>query len=355
MSLFIDKKYINIVSPQLEKFAWKKDNLANCRCPICGDSQKNKNKCRGFFYVKKNNYFYKCHNCGVGTNIYNFLKNISPTLCKQYSLEEFREKNGHSDSIQPKKTDDKDLMLSFAKKPKPKDSSKYLRECVRVDKLEKGHFCREFLELRKIPKQHWSLLYFCENFGRFMKNMDPEFLHGCGWEPRLVIPFYNKQGDVVAAQGRALNMKDENNARTTAKYLTVKTDKSSDRLWYGQWRVDPKKKIYIVEGPLDSLFVPNTIAMVGAGALDQIPPHLSNSDGVYVLDNEPRNRQIVSYNERLIELGKNICIWPSSILHKDINDMVQMGMSPPKIKKIIDENTVSGLEAKLKLQQWRKV
>ena len=245
-------------------------------------------------------------------------------------------------------------MFTFDRKPKPKDSSKYLKECVRVDKLEKDHFCREFLDIRMIPKEAHKLLYFSENFGRFMKKMDPEHLSTCGWEPRLVIPFYNKNGDVVAAQGRALNMKDENNARATVKYLTVKTDKSSDRLWYGQWRVDPKKTVYIVEGPLDSMFVPNTIAMVGAGALDQIPKHLSTSRGVYILDNEPRNKQIVKYNERLIEMGKNVCIWPDSIYEKDIND-IAMRISTREIKKIIDKNTFSGLEATLRLNEWRRV
>ena len=59
MSSYLDKKFINMVSPQLEKFSWKKDNLAACRCPICGDSKKNKNKTRGYFYVKGNDFFYK--------------------------------------------------------------------------------------------------------------------------------------------------------------------------------------------------------------------------------------------------------------------------------------------------------
>ena len=57
----------------------------------------------------------------------------------------------------------------------------------------------------------------------------------------------------------------------------------------------------------------------------------------------------------LIELGKSVCIWPEGVKEKDINDMVQMGKSPSKIKKIIDKNTFTGLEASLKLTQWRKV
>jgi hypothetical protein len=94
--------------------------------------------------------------------------------------------------------------------------------------------------------------------------------------------------------------------------------------------------------------------MVGAGALDQIPAHLKHSDGVYVLDNEPRNIQIVRYNERLIELGKKICIWPSSIKEKDINDMAY-NKSTRTIEKVINDNTFTGMRATLKLNQWRRV
>ena len=62
MSIYLDKKYINLISPTLEKFKWKKDNLANCRCPICGDSELSKTKARGYFFTSDNSYFYKCHN-----------------------------------------------------------------------------------------------------------------------------------------------------------------------------------------------------------------------------------------------------------------------------------------------------
>ena len=349
MPIFLDKKYINTVSPQLERFTWKKDTLANCRCPVCGDSQKNKTKCRGFFYQKNDSFFYKCHNCGFGSNIYNFLKQVSPSLCKEYALEQFKESksSGKPNMFKPKE-----------KKPSPTNppKQKLLNQLVCINKLPTDHPVVQFANMRQIPKQHWNLLYYTDDFGRFMKIVDPEVhaIHIVGKEGRLVIPFFNKNGDVVAAQGRSINFRDEYNARTTAKYLTVKTDKSPDRLWYGQWRVDPKKKIYIVEGPIDSLFLRNSIAMVGAGALDQIPEHLKRSEGVYVLDNEPRNKQIVSYNERLIELGKNVCIWPDTISEKDIND-IAMTKSTRKIEKIIDENTYRGLEATMRLNEWRRV
>ncbi len=186
-----------------------------------------------------------------------------------------------------------------------------------------------------------------------MRKVDPDCAP-VGMEERLVIPFFNKSGDLVAAQGRSLNFRDESRARTTARYITVKADKSIDRLWYGMWRADPKKKVYVVEGPLDSLFLDNCIAMVGAGAIENLHPRFVNSDVVYALDNEPRNKQICNYISRLIEKGCNVCIWPDEVKEKDINDMVY-NRKPSKIKKIIDENTFSGLEATLRFRQWKKV
>jgi len=351
MSSFIDKKFINMVSAQLQRFKWKKENLANCRCPVCGDSSKNQTKARGFFYQKNNDFFYKCHNCNYGSNLYNFLDKVSPSLCKEYALERF--KGGESGKSNYKKPEREEL-FRFNSKPQFKSKSKLLEGIPCVKDLPSDHPVVRFVNMRQIPKQHWDKLYFTDDFGRFTKRLDPEGLHYIGKEDRLIIPFFDKEGNIVAAQGRAINFRDEANARRTVKYITVKSDKSSDRLWYGQWRVDPKKKIYIVEGPLDSLFLRNAIAMVGAGALDQVPDHLKKSEGVYVLDNEPRNLQIVRYNERLIELGKKICIWPSAVKEKDINDMAY-NKSTRTIEKVINDNTFSGMRATLKLNQWRRV
>jgi hypothetical protein len=87
----IDSKYIGLVSVRLEKFKRVKADLYNCRCPICGDSQKNKTKTRGYLYQIKNNTNYKCHNCGVSLSFNNFLKQIDPMLHRQYTLEKFKE------------------------------------------------------------------------------------------------------------------------------------------------------------------------------------------------------------------------------------------------------------------------
>ena len=336
------------MSNQLDRFAWKKDNLANCRCSLCGDSQKKKTKTRFYFYEKDNKYLVKCHNCGYASDLYNFIEKVNPSLLKEYSLEIWKEKN-----VPKRKYIGESEMLSLMKKPEFNKKQDLLKPLTPIRDLPSNHIAVEFLELRRIPKKKWDLLYYTDNYGRYAKLLDPDY-NDITYDPRLVIPIFNKKGNVVGAQGRVLTMKGEVNARNTLRYITVKADKSIDRLWYGLWRANPKKKIYVVEGPLDSLFIPNAVAIVGAGAIDNVPARFQRSDLVYVLDNEPRNKQIIDYNKKLIKAGNKVCIWPTDLVEKDINDMIYT-MSSNEIKKMIDNNTVSGMEATLKLNSWRRV
>ena len=154
MTSYIDKKFINLVSGKLDRFAWKKGNLAQCRCPICGDSQKNKSKARGFFYEKQNNYFFKCFNCGFGSNIYNFMKEVDPSMCKEYAMEQF--KSGKSNNV--KRTE----MIFSKPKFKPKDN--LLKPLLCVKDLKEDHICRQFVDMRKIPKKFYDMLYYTDNF-----------------------------------------------------------------------------------------------------------------------------------------------------------------------------------------------
>ena len=88
---YIDHKFVSLLSPRLDKFTRKNSTLWNFRCPICGDSQKNKSKARGFIYQVKQDLFYKCHNCSFGTTFANLLKRIDANLYKEYLLEKYKE------------------------------------------------------------------------------------------------------------------------------------------------------------------------------------------------------------------------------------------------------------------------
>jgi hypothetical protein len=328
MSAYIDKKYINMVSPQLERFKLKSANLANCRCPLCGDSQKNKSKARGFFFPKKNDYFFKCHNCGIGHSMYRFLQSVAPALAQEYALERWRNgENGKSNYVKP---DETVIALPKAELHLPKITS-----------LPEDHIARQYLTARQIP--HLDRFYFSNAFGDWVRSIDPTYTTIPNDE-RIVIPFVNKRGELVAAQGRCLS-----GSKNAIRYITVKFCKDG-RAIYGEDRLDYSKRVYAVEGPIDSVFLNNAVALAGCELA-----HATKlfSDCVVVYDNEPRNTEIVKKVEEAIRGGYTVCVWADSIDQKDINDMVLAGRSPQEVQKIIDDCACSGLTALARFSQWR--
>ena len=176
MSVYIDKKFLNQISPVLEKFKWKKDNLANCRCPICGDSKKNPNKCRGFFFQKGSDYFYKCHNCGASHTLYKFLEIVAPAVCKEYQLERYR--SGQNGKSNYKKVDEKELFTKF-KKPEFKRPDQLIGDLVAVKDLPDNHFCRQFV-VRDLSQNlsRFSRGVFVRNFPSNFPDFFPKILPG---------------------------------------------------------------------------------------------------------------------------------------------------------------------------------
>ena len=335
MSAYIDKTYINIVSSNLGKFKWKKDNLANCRCPFCGDSKKRKNLARGYFYQKGNDFFYRCHNCGYGTNLYVFLEAINPDIAKEYAFRRFANgENGRSNYKKPKAEE-------LFKPSRKVTTFEVPPHCVNVCDLDSEHSVVQYLGKRNIPDESLCYFYYTEDFGKTAKEFSSEY--SLPEEPRLVIPFYDENKELIGLQGRSLERDSK------IRYITLKKD-SVEKLWYGLWRVNPQERIYITEGPIDSIFLPNAVAMVGAAGDMKLPEKIANSEVVYVFDNEKRNKQICSFMETVMEKGHKILIWPD-VKVKDINDYVLAFGDP---MDMISKNTYSGLEAKLRYMQWKK-
>ena len=324
---FIDAKYINLISPQLVKFAKKKSDLYTFRCPYCGDSQKHRNKTRGYFYRKRNDYFYKCHNCGIGRTFTNFLKDQSPALHDEYIMERYKEGLTGKGS---------NTAVPDFKIPAPVFRKDIFSDLKKVETLNKEHPARAYLSQRQIPEDLFSIFYYAEDFNAWAK------LSNNQKESRIVIPLMSSDGKVFGHQGRSL---DKN---TKLRYITTILDKSFPKL-FGLDRVNNAKKIYVTEGPFDSLFLSNSIAMCGS---DVTLDGTEFNDLVYVLDNEPRNKEIVAKYEKLISSRNSIVIWPSTVIEKDINDMK---MSGHNVQNLVECNTYQGLEAIIKLNAWKKV
>ena len=319
----IDSKYVGLISSRLQKFKRVKADLYNFRCPICGDSQKNRNKTRGYIYSVKNDANFKCHNCGASMTFNNFLKKLDTTMHKSYIMERFKEGlTGRGSCVEEPKF--------VFKKPSFKTSI-VLPLCSEV---EVG---RTYLEKRKIdPKQ----FYFAEKFKEFANSHKQTFADNVLEEPRIVIPLYRNK-NLIGFQGRSLR-------KNSIKYITIMLDEDEPKI-YGLDSINTELPVYVVEGPFDSTFLNNSVALCGS---DGDVRCLEGNDLIFVYDNEPRNREIVNRIDKCISGGKRVVIWPSNIKEKDINDMVLAGHH---VQSLVESNTYSGLEAKLKFTEWKKV
>jgi len=336
MSVFIDRSFLLRISPKLQRFTQKKEDLYNFRCPLCGDSQKNKTKSRGYVYRKKNDYFYMCHNCGASTTFYNFLDKVDPSLTKEYALERY--KNGETGNNNYTKPDFEEYKTE---KPKFKESL----GLPTIQSLPEAHFAKVYVQSRRIPETFYSQLYYAEDFAAFIQGLGIEKeLHK--EDKRLVIPFYDKEKNLIAIQGRALG-------ESKLRYITIKLHEDNHK-FFGLDRIDEEKMIYVVEGPIDSMFLENAVATADSN-LESITSIYDKSKVTLVFDNEPRNKEIIKKIDEAIEKHYNVVIWPEMIESKDINDMILDGFSPDEIQDIISKYTFVNLRAKAELVNWKKV
>ena len=330
---YVEDKYIRFLNTRLDKFKNVKSGLYNFRCPYCGDSQKHLNKARGYFFLKKSEYIFKCHNCGIGRSLGNFLKDHAPDLHDQFILEKYRSGATGKGRYTPNPE---------YKSAKPNFVSK-VADLESIADLNIKHAAREYLEKRQIPQEKLSSLYYTERFKTWINSKKPNTFQSLQNDRgRIIIPLIDKEGNWFGVQGRSLL------PRSTMRYITIIFNEDKQKV-FGLNNVKEDKPIYIVEGPIDSLFLDNSVAMVGS---DFDPRSYNWSDYIWVYDNEPRNRQIVERISDTIDRGEKVVIWPSNVTQKDINDMILEGKDP---QKLVNENTYQGIQAKIKLTEWKRV
>jgi ribosomal protein S27AE len=331
--LWIDVKYAGLLSVQLDLYSVKQNQpfLANFRCPLCGDSKKNKNRKRGYLYQKPGGLFYKCHNCGAGTTMNNFLKQVDPAVHKQYRMELFKEK-GHR---------------GVANNEIVFEAPKFKQKTILDEILLPATEIKDYLIQRGIPEEFWSELYYCDDSHK-LEQLDERYEGRIDYHnPRLVIPAYTRTKDLIGITARAIDS-------STLRYCTVRLDDTTP-LIFGLDRVDITKTVYVTEGPIDSFFVKNCLG-VGSSDLLKVEEIIPKNKLVLIFDNEPRNLEIVKQYEKAIEAGYNIFIWPSFIEEKDLNDFyLNSDSTLDSIMQMINTNTHSGLRARVNFNNWRKV
>jgi len=319
----VDSKYIGLVSPRLQKFKRVKSNLYNFRCPICGDSKKNKSKTRGYFYTIKADVNFRCHNCGASMTFSNFLKEIDPVIHKQYVFERFKQGSTGRGTV--------------VEEPKFNFEAPKFKQKINLPKADTNQIAKEYLEKRKLNP---SDFYYASKFKTWTNSHKKTFENEKFDEARIIIPLFYKDS-WIGFQGRSL-------IPNSVKYITVIFNEQSPKI-FGLDNIRKDAPVFVTEGPFDSTFLRNSIAMCGA---DGDVGKWGVSNPVWVYDNEPRSKEITSRISDTIDRGESVVIWPSNVYEKDINDMVLAGHD---VQSIVESNTCSGLEAKLKFTNWKKI
>jgi hypothetical protein len=260
----------------------------------------------------------------------NFLKQFDEPTHKQYVFEKFKESKTGKGFV----TESPEDIFSKVNTSKPTFKKKVKIDLPSAFDVDVS---KRYLNTRAIFE---GKFYYAENFQEFVNTLKPGSFENTKYgEQRIVIPLVRDE-KLIGLQGRALST-------NPVKYLTIMLDEDELKV-YGLDSIDKEKPVYVTEGPFDSTFLRNAIAMCGSDV------DLSTLDYqfIYVYDNEPRNKQIVDRISNQIDSGNSIVIWPSNIRDKDINDMILSGHN---VKNVVESNTYQGLEAKLKFTVWKKV
>lgn len=332
MSLFLDQKYLSLISNRLPLFKRKDDFLYNCRCILCGDSARKRNKARGYFYKYKNELRYKCHNCDASMTFGIFLKSFDSNLHTQYRLEKYSE--GQTVTKSPELVFEEPKFLT-------KEEKLLDKLLDRLDTLLEENEGVQFCKKRQIPIEKYNQIYYISNVRDIVQLNDKYKESIKGEEPRIVLPFFDEDRQLTGVTCRALRGE-------ALRYITVKI-KDDVPLIFGLNDVNLEKPVYVVEGPIDSLFLSNSIAVAGSSLSKS--SNLVNADLIFVYDNQPRNKEVCKLIERSINAGHKLVIWPQHIQEKDINDMVLAGHN---VKKIVENNVWKGLAAKAKFIAWKR-
>jgi hypothetical protein len=210
----------------------------------------------------------------------------------------------------------------------------------KISSLNNSHPARVYLEQRGI--EDLDYFYFCPKFKEWTNKQKKTFDTLRQDSPRIIIPFKDKAGNLFGYQGRSLAPK------AKLRYITIMLDEDQPKI-FGLDRVNTDETIYIVEGPFDSTFIKNSVAMAGSDADIRT---FGWSDHIWIFDNEPRNREIVARISKVIDRGDKVVIWPKNIQQKDINDMHLAGHD---VQTLVESNIYQGLTATLKFNDWKKV
>lgn len=299
----------------------------NFRCHLCGDSKKSASLKRGWFERNDANLVYHCYNCGKWIPFVTYLKTYFP----EYYIDYIKEVYSFSGNIyqEEKPHVNEDIFSSSI------DSL----DLQRIIEFPKSHAAYVYLKNRKIPERLYSDIYYCDNFYEWAQEKDPgnfnsenHFKH----DQRVLFPLRDFNKKIFGVSARSIKGK-------TPKYITIKFDENEDKI-FGLDRINLDDNVFVLEGPIDSFFIKNSIAMVGStSGLEKLFSLIPKEKLIIVPDNEKRNKFTTNYMKKALNLDLKVVIWPQSFKFKDINEAIVAGIPSEEINKFINNNAVYGI------------
>ena len=344
MNTILQYKYITLLGPYLDGFKNVGTNLWNFRCPLCGDSQRNANKKRGYIYLKGNMYRFHCHNCGKDVPFKSFLYIIAPDLYKDYKEESLFGKLKREEAIN---------VSEQCKKQSHYINTHTEKFLINLTELQDDHPAIEYVrDVRRIPRVRWKQIFWTEQYQELINEHFGDKYKNSGL-PSTGIVFVVRSLDpkisglenhpIIGYQLRSI----DKNCPKAKRFITcIEPQKSG---CFGIDTLDWNKPIYVTEGPIDSLFLPNCIAVLTSALYRADIPNAT-----YINDCEPRNKEIVKQIGKAIDKGYRVTLLPDKYFSLDINDIVcNYNLSESELVNLIETNSYKGLEAKLQFSKWR--
>ncbi len=338
--MWLEQKYVSLISPRLELFKKISDNVWNFRCPYCGDSKKNRRKARGYLFNYKNSIMFKCWNCNLSHGLKQFLQDQDNRLYNEFLYE----KIGYVDENQieiasPIVKKEQSAFTHFSKSP--------LSKLEKISSLHHTHPARMYVDERKIPPRFHYKLYYAPNYKEWVNSFIPnKFSNTSIADSRLVIPMLDSEKRFIGCTGRSINKNEK------VRYISAVVSEESERL-FGLDDLDRSKPMYVTEGAIDSYFIENCVGLGGTNFINFQP---NKDETTIIIDNDPRNKEVVNRLHQLILENYKVFIWPQNLNDvKDINEWFLKCGSTADIKLTVDANTFSGLTALAKWMQWKKI
>lgn len=371
MSGIIEQQFIMNIASQLDKFKTVEPNKTyNFRCNVCGDSDTNDFKTRGYFFYSPQDdiYMMKCHNCSVSYSFQHYLKIYFENEYKDLRTQIFKERGIRQFAPVIKKEIKAEDIFNSEYQQQLADILNATEEhdiLICANKLPSTHPARVYLEKRNIGINGLSRLFYTDNYKNFVESVIPAQIIGhrkIPSDPRIVFKLQTVDGELVGFQGRCID------SDSTLRYSIIMLSDAYPKM-FGLECIDKNdtSPIFVTEGAMDSFFLPNAIALNGGdiNALSSIivEEKLDKNRFIIILDNEPRSKDTIKRTKKSITDGYNTVIWTGiSPEHKDINDMILSGTFDSNgtfnnrntLKTFVLNNNHSGTKAVLKLQQWSK-